>query len=367
MLERLGVKIDLSANATSGLKTKNTAVVMVTATLPPFSRHGTRIDVTVSAMADAKSLLGGVLLPTPLMGADGETYALAQGPVAVGGYTFGGLNQKQQMQTVTKGVPTNGRVPNGGIVEKETPFELAQQGSLRIMLRNPDFTTAKRVSDAINKHEKHSLAKAIDPSTIVLDIKGQKSNLVSFITQIEQLTVTPDQQARIIFDDRDGVVVITDNVRIAPVAVAHGSLIVKITEEEQAVPSVVTGGTPGYWGAPYVPPQIINNNTQNSSLPSTTNRTDTPTQTSPSLGNGTFYGTRQWGSSLSGVKSTKTHQTSINVEENNNQKLGILAPGATLQDLVNAINALGCNPRDLITILQAIKQSGALQAQLETM
>jgi flagellar P-ring protein precursor FlgI len=390
MLGRLGVKVDLKA---SDMKTKNTAVVMVTTILPPFARHGTHIDVTVSALADAKSLLGGVLLATPLVGADGETYVLAQGPIAVGGYTFGGDTKQGQMQTVTKGVPTNGRVPNGGIVEKEVPFELAQQDSLRIMLRNPDFTTAKRVSDVINTQEQRSIAKATDPSTIVIDTSHHKGDLVAFITRIEQLSVKPDQQARIIFDDRDGVVVINENVRISPVAVAHGSLMVKITETDHVTPMAVPGNGWNYNSYPpsypgYYDRQGINNdiriyqeqkekasqgtqtgqNTQGTQTDSqgeqvakTDQGTQTPSRRSRSQGRDRFgpYGN----------SSMRTRQTTIDVDEGNarDEKLGILAPGASLQELVNALNALGISPRDMITVLQAIKEAGALQAQMETM
>jgi flagellar P-ring protein precursor FlgI len=403
MLERLGVKVD--SRVASGLKVKNTAVVMVTATLPPFARHGARIDVTVSAMGNAKSLLGGVLLPTPLMGADGETYVLAQGSVAVGGYFFGGNAKRQQMQTVIKGVPTNGRISNGGIVEKEIPFELAHQNSLRIMLRNPDFTTAKRISDTINKSEKKSVAHAVDPGTIVLDIKSQRNNIVTFLTRIEQLTVRPDQQARIVFDDRDGVIVINENVRIAPVAVAHGSLTIKITEQNTSSSSYGRSSYGGYgggygsgyggWsqppynnnnkntfvfggagsGAPSSPPSVGANpgaNAGGTQTPSLTNRL---TQTPQTLAGTSPWSKPSWSGGTTSVSNPVVRNTSIEVTQDDGplnilaqeEQLGILQPSATLQDLVKAMNALGCGPRDLIIILQAIKQAGALQAQLEAM
>ncbi|MDR1267621.1 MAG: flagellar basal body P-ring protein FlgI [Holosporales bacterium] len=376
MLERLGVKVDPKS---SEFRTRNTAVVMVTATLPPFARHGTHLDVTVSALADAKSLLGGVLLATPLVGADGETYVLAQGPVVVGGYTFGGNAKQGQTKTITKGVPTNGRVPSGGIVEKEVMFELAHQESLRIMLRNPDFTTAKRVSDVINAHEGRSIAHAIDSGTVVLNFRKNKHNLVAFLTQIEQLMVRPDQPARIIFDERDGVIVINENVRIAPVAVAHGSLTIQITEQEQATfvgpqSSSGTGSSISYANTAVKvaqPPQTGVGT-------GTTSKTDQGTQTSnrlPIPETRLGVGTQLVGNLPPGSGVIMQNQTDINVTPEDDpyspiperEKLALLAPEATLQDLVNAVNALGSSPRDLIIILQAIKQAGALQAQLETM
>jgi flagellar P-ring protein precursor FlgI len=413
MLERLGVKIDTnSQNQTSALNGKNAAVVMVTATLPPFSRHGSHIDVTVSAMGNARSLLGGVLLPTPLMGADGETYVLAQGPLAVGGYLFGGDGNRQQMQTVVKGVPTNGRVPNGGIVEKEIPFELAQQDSLRLILRNPDFTTAKRISDEINKSEKKSIAQAIDSGTITIDMGHQKRNIVAFLTRIEQLTVRPDQQARIVFDERNGTIVINENVRIAPVAVAHGSLSIKITEQNASSSALLygRGGSLGYGRSPYVdryggvdyrnpstgvigrktplgysdsfPANPLNGQGDKQEKPhsggeqtiqkegplSVRNTHDPRQRSSFSLG------VPQWSGGVASVPDPVMRTTSIETTQNDGllntidteEKLSVLDSGATLQDLVRAINTLGCNPRDLITILQVIKQAGALQARLET-
>ncbi|MGO8914357.1 MAG: flagellar basal body P-ring protein FlgI, partial [Stellaceae bacterium] len=224
MLERLGVNARDSA-----LRTKNVAAVMVTATLPPFARQGGRIDVQVSALGDAQSLLGGTLLVTPMLGADGEVYAVAQGSVATGGVAARG-----QAATVTKGVPTAGRVASGAIVEREVGFDLAKLKTVNLTLRNPDFTTARRVAEVIDSYLKAPAAKPLDPSTVMLAIPaGFKGDLVSLLTDIEQLRVEPDDVARVVIDEANGVIVMGENVRISTVAVAQGNLTVRITETPQ--------------------------------------------------------------------------------------------------------------------------------------
>lgn len=300
MLERLGVNIrDID------LTGRNVAAVMVTATLPPFARHGSRIDVSVSSLGDARDLRGGTLLVTPLLGADGEVYAVAQGPLAVGGFTATGLSET----SVTKGVPTSGKISNGAIVEREVGFELVQLQSLHLSLRNPDFTTARRIADAINKMEKN-IAIAIDPSTvhiIIPETYRSKEKMMSFLTRIEQLTVVPDQVARIVVDDQDGVIVMNEQVRVSPVAVTHGSITIKIEET----------------------PQI--------------------SQPSPFSELG---------------RTVRVERSDITIQEESG-KFTILDGGVSLSELVNGLNALGATPRDLITILRSIKASGAIQAELE--
>lgn len=236
MLERMGVNTREIGN----LDTRNVAAVMVTATLPPFSRHGSRLDVVVSAMGDAKNLMGGTLLVTPLMAADGEVYAVAQGPVTASGFSARG-----QAQSVTKGVPTSGRIASGAIVEREIGFELAHQDSMKLSLRNPDFTTALRICDAINSASNDSVAKALDPGTVQMHIPDvYKDDMVTFLTKIEQLSIIPDQPARIVVDDHDGVIVMGENISISRVAVSHGSLVVKVTEQPiVSQPNPFTSGT----------------------------------------------------------------------------------------------------------------------------
>jgi flagellar P-ring protein precursor FlgI len=301
MLNRLGVK-----PTDEGLRSKNVAAVMVTAVLPPFARQGGRIDVTVSALADASSLLGGTLLVTPLLGADGEVYAVAQGQVAVGGFSAEGA-----AASVTKGVPTSGRIAAGGIVEREVAFAMANMSSVQISLRNPDFTTARRIAQAINAFLREPAARPSDPSTVDLLVPSRyRRNVVNLLTDIEQLTIEPDQPARVLIDEQSGIIVMGENVRVSTVAIAQGNLTIRITETPQ-----VSQPNPFADGTTVVVP-----------------RTDIQVDESG--------GTRQ---------------------------LGIVGPGVSLQELVDGLNALGIGPRDLIAILQAIKAAGALQAEIEVM
>ena len=224
MLERLGV------NARDGqLRAENVAAVDVTATMHPFARQGSQVDVTVSAIGDAESLLGGVLAVTPLLGADGEVYAVAQGPVQVGGFVVQGA-----AATVSRGVPTSGRIPNGGIIEREIHFDLTKLTSVKIGLHNPDFTTARRMADAINAFLGTTAAAAIDPGTVQLQVpQGYGRSVVDLVTDIESLRVEPDFPARVVIDEQTGVIVIGDGVRISQVAIAQGNLTIRVTETPQ--------------------------------------------------------------------------------------------------------------------------------------
>ena len=301
MLERLGVNVREDT-----LKTDNVAAVIVTATLPAFARHGTQIDVTVSALGDAKSLLGGTLLVTPLLAADGEVYAVAQGNPAVGGFSAGGKGT-----TVTKGVPTSARIPNGAIVEREVGFEMVNLERVKLSLRNPDFTTARRIAQAINAFLGIPSAKALDPGTVMLTSPASyKDNLVALLTDIEQLSVTPDQIARVVIDETSGIIVMGENVRISTVAIAQGNLTIRITET----------------------PQV--------------------SQPQPFSATGT---------------TTTVERTEITIDEGKGKKLTVLRSGISLQEFVNGLNALGIGPRDMITILQAVKAAGALQAEIQVM
>jgi flagellar P-ring protein precursor FlgI len=305
MLERLGVN---TRNDT--LKTANVAAVMVTGTLPAFARQGTRIDVSVSALGDAENLTGGTLLVTPMVGADGEVYAVAQGQIAVGGFAAQGA-----AASITKGVPTSGRIANGAIVERELEFEFASLKSVNISLRNPDFTTARRMANAINSRVKtgegRPLARPVDPGTIQLLVPDSyPGGPVALITDIEQIRVRPDQVARVVIDEQSGVIVMGENVQISTVAIAQGNLTIRVTET----------------------PQV--------------------SQPNP----------------FSNTGATQTvDRTSIEVDEGADKKLGVLDTGVDLHQLVNGLNALGVGPRDMITILQTIKAAGALQADIEVM
>ena len=301
MLNRLGVK-----PTDAGLDSKNVAAVMVTAALPAFSRQGGRIDVTVSALGDSKSLLGGTLLVTPLLGADGEVYAVAQGQLAVGGFSAGG-----NAETVTKGVPTSGRIANGGIVERELKFKLGNLDSVKLTLRNPDFTTARRISQAVNAFLGTPAAVTNDPSTVEVTIPASyNQNVVNLLTDIEQLRIEPDQLARVVIDEQSGLIVMGEDVRISSVAIAQGALTIRVTEAQQV------------------------------------------SQPGPFAEVGT---------------TTTVDRTDVQVDEGEDKRLTVLKPGVTLQELVNGLNALGIGPRDMITILQAIKTAGALQAEIEVM
>lgn len=301
MLERLGVN-----TRGSTMKTKNVAAVMVTATLPPFSAQGARVDVAVSTLGDAKSLVGGTLLVTPLIGADGEVYAVAQGSLAVGGFSAQG-----QGASITKGVPTAGRIANGAIVEREINFRLTDLTSLRLALKNPDFTTARRVAEGVNKYLHTQAAEAIDPATVRLLVPdARRHDVVALLTDIEQLPIEPDQPARVVIDEQSGVIVMGENVRINTVAIAQGNLTIKINET----------------------PQV--------SQPAPLSQ---------------------------GGQTTVVPRTEINVNEDEGKKMALLRRGVSLQEVVQSLNALGIGPRDMITILQSIKAAGALQADLEVM
>ncbi|KAF0111546.1 MAG: flgI [Hyphomonadaceae bacterium] len=223
MLERMGVNTRDQA-----LQTKNIAGVMVTATLPPFSTQGSTIDVTVSALGDAKSLSGGTLVVTPLMGADGQVYAVAQGQLTVGGFVATGGSGSN----VGRGVPTNGRVANGATIERELRFDLANMTEVRFALRNPDFTTARRIAGAINQNLGVAAASVDNPSTVILSKPiGYPGDMVNLITRIERLNVTPDTIAKIVVDESSGIVVMGENVRVSTVAVAQGNLTISVQED----------------------------------------------------------------------------------------------------------------------------------------
>ena len=301
MLNRLGVK-----PTDAGLDSKNVAAVMVTAVLPPFARQGSRIDVTVSALGDAKSLLGGTLLVTPVLGADGEVYAVAQGQLAVGGFAASGA-----AETVVKGVPTSARIASGAIVEREVGFEMANMESVTLSLRNPDFTTARRIAQAINAFLGTAAARPSDPTTVHVEVPDSyRGNVVNLLTDIEQLRVEPDQLARVIIDEQSGIIVMGENVRISTIAIAQGSLTIRITETEQV------------------------------------------SQPGPFANVGA---------------TTTVPRTEIEVTEGEERRLGVVNAGVTIQELVNGLNALGIGPRDMITILQAVKAAGALQAEIQVM
>jgi flagellar P-ring protein precursor FlgI len=302
MLERLGINTRAAA-AASQFNTKNVAAVMVTADLPAFSATGSEIDVTVSAMGDAKSLQGGTLLVTPLLGADGEAYAVAQGKIETGAVSASGASGS----SVTRGVPTAGRIAAGASVEREVGFQLDTMQTLRLSLRNPDFTTAARIADVINAHYANTATP--DNPTVVTLRAPPGENMMTFVTQVEDLDVEPEAPAKVVIDEDAGVIVMGEDVRVSTVAIAQGNLTISVQE----TPSV------------------------SQPLP------------------------------FSEGQTAIISQSKLKVDEDKGKKLLVIKEGASLSSLVAGLNALGVTPRDMISILQAIKTAGALQADIEVM
>jgi flagellar P-ring protein FlgI len=311
LLARLNVRIN-----PKGLLLRNIATVMVTAELPPFARNGNQIDVVISSMGDAKSLSGGTLIATALRGHDGQIYAMAQGPLSVGGYSVTGGGGTTQV----KNHPTVARIPSGAIIEREINFDIKNKDVLRWQLFADDFTTAVRVAQEINFHFGRQIAIAEDSRTIVVKVPAsgggntnqeedefkKEGHVARFIAQLERIPVIPDTVAKIIVNERTGTVIISQDVRVDPVAITHGNITVKVSQNNAVVPA--TPFTPG----------------------------DSKTQSN----------------------------TELEVEEER-VNLAIMNKGQSLKDLVDGLNQLGASPRDLITILQAIKNAGALRAKLE--
>jgi flagellar P-ring protein precursor FlgI len=296
MLGRLGINTQALA---SQLQTKDVAAVMVTADLPAFIHTGERIDVTVSAMGDAKDLSGGTLLVTPLLGADGQVYSVAQGSLVTGAITASGANG-----SFTQGVPTVGRISDGAIVERAVDFSLASETNPSLQLRNPDFTTAERIADAVNATLGYNVATVSDPRTISLNLAGR--DVVQSLAAIEDLEVTPSSPATVVVDEATGTIVIGADVRVSEIAIAQGNLTIQVT--------------------------------------------NTPTVSQPNA--------------FAAGRTVSTSTTTIAVNKGPNKQLAILDGGVSLQQLVSGLNSLGVAPHDMISILQTIKADGALQANL---
>lgn len=297
MLERMGITINRA-----DVKVKNVAAVMVTATLPPFSKQGTKIDALVSSLGDAKSIAGGTLVMTPLKGADGQVYAVAQGGVITNSFSYGG-----QASSAQKNHPTAGRIPDGALIERELPNVLAERTQLKLNLQKPDFTTAARISATINEKFKSQVAASADPGSVMIGIPpGYQGRTVEFVAELERLEVRPDSIARVVMNERTGTIVMGENVRISSVAVSHGNLTLLIRET----------------------PQVSQ-----------------PAPLSP------------------GGETKVVPRTELKVKEETGG-LALVREGATIGDVIKALNAMGVTPRDLIGIMQSIKAAGALQAEL---
>ena len=299
MLEKMGIRTDPIL-----IKVKNVASVMVTSELPPFARPGSKVNITISSMGDAKSLQGGILLITPLKGADGNTYAVAQGPIDLGGFAVSEGGDSAQ-----KNHPTVGTIPQGALVERAIPFDLFQSNKIRIVLRSPDFTTMTRVVAALNRRIGKPAAVAIDSAAVEVPIDPEaRGNPVGLIAALEQVEIEQDLGARIIVNERTGTIIMGEKVTINKVALAHGNLNISIrTENEIVQPNALAGG-----------------------------------------------------------QTAEVSNVDINVGEEV-QSLRIVGGEVTLGDLVKALNAIGATPRDLIAIFTALKAAGALNAELVVM
>ncbi|WP_022660950.1 flagellar basal body P-ring protein FlgI [Paucidesulfovibrio longus] len=297
MLDKMGVEVNAD-----NLRPKNVAAVMVTAKMPVTARPGSPLDVTVSSIGDSKSLLGGMLLITPLKGLDGKVYAVAQGSLTLGGYTVSG-----NAATAQQNIATVGRIPSGAIVEREVPFRFNEQTSLTINLSVQDFGTAMQVVNRINASLGGPFASARDASTVHLEVPQKyQGNMVPLMASLENLDISPDSKARVVVDEKTGTIVLGNDVRLSRVAVAHGNLQIVISESQQV---------------------------------------------------------SQPGPFAENAQTVVTPQTDIGITSQNNRLM--LMEGATLQELVDGLNAIGASPRDLISIIRTLKAAGALYADLE--
>jgi flagellar P-ring protein precursor FlgI len=300
MLRTMGLTIDAAK-----IRARNAAAVMATATLPPFARAGGHVDVLVSSMGDAKSLQGGTLLLTPLRAPNGQIYAVAQGPVSIGGFAVSGKSGSKVQQNH----PTVGQIANGALIEGEVGLQFNGREHIRMLLNNPDFTTSARLADTINMQLGADVARAVDSGTIEVQVlEPYRANVAAFVATLENMELIPDQVAKVVLDERTGTVVIGENVRIATVAVAHGNLSIEIREEREV------------------------------------------SQPAP----------------LSQGRTVITPKSEVKVKEDKSQVV-LLSQAVTIRDLVRALNSIGVTPRDLVAIFQAIKAAGALQAKLEIM
>jgi len=305
MLKNIGMTVN-----ENDIKVKNVAGVLVTANLPAFIKSGQTIDVTLSSLGDASSLQGGTLIATPLKGLNGKTYAMAQGPISIGGFqTIGPQPPGSQ-----KNLLTVARIPNGATVEKEVPVSFADKDQLTISLANPDFTTITRVTKAINTHLHGPYATAQDGATVKVKVpKDFKGRIIALLAALEDLEIRPDSIAKVVIDERTGTVVMGENVRISRLALAHGSLSIQVSAPQgPPIPNSMIGQV--------LTPQLAQQITSRiSNAPTTTSRNN----------------------------------------------LAELNPGVTIGKLVQALNSVGAAPRDLIAIFQAIKAAGAMQAELK--
>jgi len=299
IMQRMGVRIPAGA-----VQVKNVAAVFVTASLPPFARSGTALDVTVSSIGDAKSLEGGILLLTPLHGADGQVYAEAQGPLTLGGYSAGGIGNSKQVNH-----PTVGRIPNGGTVERDTAVDLSHLTAISLMLRHPDFTAARDIANTINQQFGKAISTVIDGRMIKVETSGTSAtSLADLISQIQNLSIPFHPPAKVVVNERTGTIVMGGDVKLSAVSVLHGTLSVEVTTQFHV------------------------------------------SQPGP----------------LSKGETTVVPEQSVQAQEGTTKSIR-LAEGASVEELINGLQTMGATARDIVAILQAIKAAGGLQAELEVL
>jgi flagellar P-ring protein precursor FlgI len=298
MLERSGITINPER-----VRVKNIAAVMVRAKLPPFVRQGSRIDVDVASIGDAQSIQGGLLISTPLRGADGQVYAVADGQVVLGGFNAGGGNSRVQLNH-----PTSGSIPNGGLIERKVDVDYANKKQLNLVLHEYDFTTASRAAKAINESMGTSVAGAIDGRTIAINVpEGYENNIVDYMAKVENATMDVDNRAKVIVNEKTGTIVMGNDVRISEVSIIHGSLTLKVE---------------------------------------------------------TIFDVSQPNPFSKGGETVIVPEQTITAEEEKG-RTATLREGASVKEVVDALNKIGAGPRDIIAILKAIKAHGALQAEIE--
>ena len=345
-MQKMGVLI-----APSSVTVKNVAAVFITASLPPFARPGSRIDVTVSSVGDAKSLMGGVLLMSALHGPDGQVYAEAQGPLIMGGYTAGnGANGKEVNST------TVGSIPNGGIVERDTAIDIKDLKTVSLLLRNPDFTTAKKIADTVNDAFRKPVAQALDNSRVDINVaQTGTASVPVLISQLQSLPLTVTTPAKVVINERTGTVVLGGDVKLTPVSVIHGDLSI------QVVTTYAVQSVPGAVGPPWEGGSAVSEGSERSGMnhgASAAPGENTATQAA----NG--RGRSEDRTVIVNPTATLVPETSVEVNDAPARNMR-LDDGANVEELVNGLHAIGTTARDVIAILQAIKAEGGLQADLE--
>ena len=298
LLRRLGVQVD-----NGQLMLRNVAAVVVTANIPPFARSGSRLDITVSAIGNARSLRGGVLVQTPLRGADRKTYAVGQGPLVVGGYTASGNNGS----SITENTTNTGRVPNGALIEREIPTEFVTKGEVTLSLRQPDFSTANRIVQAIDKSLGNGTARAPDGGSVVVKVPGKlKDKTVQLVAELSDLEVDPTVAARVVINERTGTIVAGGDVKLSPVAIAQGGLTIAVKEQQGVVQP----------------------------------------------------------NSFGGGQTARVDQSTIETTEKVPPSMTYVAGAATLAEVAQSLSTFGVSPREMASILQALRGAGALRAEI---